>query len=78
VTIRHDNGLATLYGHVSGFLVQEGQRVRAGDPIALSGGTPGTKGAGRLTTGAHLHFEVYLDGKKVDPLEYLVKDERAE
>jgi murein DD-endopeptidase MepM/ murein hydrolase activator NlpD len=77
VTLEHDDGLATLYGHVSAFLVAEGQRVNAGEPIAISGGQPGTKGAGRLTTGAHLHFEVYLDGKKVDPLEYLAKDERA-
>ncbi len=69
--IRHDGGFATLYGHVSGFLVQEGQHVRAGDPVALSGGQPGTKGAGRMTTGSHLHLELLKNGIQVDPLNYL-------
>lgn len=65
--LSHAGGYATLYGHVSSFLVAEGQTVRAGDPIALSGGTPGTPGAGLLTTGAHLHFELLKDGEHVDP-----------
>ncbi len=69
--IVHSGGYATLYGHVSGFLVKEGQKVYAGDPVALSGGIPGTSGAGRMTTGAHLHFELILDGTHVDPLPYL-------
>lgn len=73
VVISHKNGMATMYGHVSGFLVAEGDRVEAGDPIALSGGTPGTKGAGLLTTGAHLHVAFYKDGAAVDPLQYLPK-----
>ncbi|MBI2524137.1 M23 family metallopeptidase, partial [Candidatus Peregrinibacteria bacterium] len=71
LTLVHDDGLVTLYGHVSGFLVTEGQHVRQGDPIARSGGEPGTPGAGLLSTGQHLHFEVIVDGKHVDPLEYL-------
>jgi murein DD-endopeptidase MepM/ murein hydrolase activator NlpD len=71
LVIRHEGGFATLYGHVSGFLVQEGQHVRAGDPVALSGGQPGTKGAGKMTTGSHLHFEVTKSGIHVDPLTYL-------
>lgn len=65
--LSHAGGYATLYGHVTSFLVSEGQTVRAGDPIALSGGTPGTPGAGLLTTGAHLHFEVLKDGAHIDP-----------
>lgn len=73
VVISHGGGIATLYGHVSGFLVQEGQHVRAGDPIALSGGTPGTKGAGLMTTGPHLHLAFYKDGVVVDPELYLPK-----
>ncbi len=65
--LSHAGGYATLYGHVSAFLVKEGQAVRAGDPIAKSGATPGTPGAGLLTTGPHLHFEVLKDGEHIDP-----------
>ncbi len=71
LVIRHGGGYATLYGHVSAYLVEEGQEVAAGDPVALSGGTPGTPGAGNLTTGAHLHFEVIRDGEQTDPLPLL-------
>ncbi len=66
IIIRHE-GVATLYGHVSGFLVREGQTVAAGQAIALSGGRPGSKGAGALTTGPHLHFETIIGGEHVDP-----------
>lgn len=72
LSVDHGGGVVTLYGHVSEFLVGEGDRVYAGDPIARSGGTPGTKGAGHLTTGAHLHFEVFVDGRKQDPMKYMV------
>lgn len=71
ITLRHSSGIATLYGHVSGFHVQEGQKVRAGDPIALSGGSPGTPGAGWLSTGPHLHFEVIEHGQHRDPRGFL-------
>lgn len=71
LAIRHRSGVVTLYGHVSAFLVREGDQVQAGDPIALSGGLPGTPGAGWLTTGAHLHFQVLVDGQPVDPLPLL-------
>ena len=71
LVIRHYNGLATLYGHVSAFLVVEGQEVEEGEAIALSGGQPGTAGAGHLTTGPHLHFQVLKDGHPVDPMPYL-------
>jgi murein DD-endopeptidase MepM/ murein hydrolase activator NlpD len=74
LSVDHGGGIATLYGHVSEFLVKEGERVRAGQPIVLSGGQPGTRGAGRVTTGPHLHFEVFVDGKKVDPLRYLPEE----
>jgi murein DD-endopeptidase MepM/ murein hydrolase activator NlpD len=70
VTIRHD-GSASLYGHVESFLVEEGDTVRQGQVIALSGGRPGTPGAGHITTGPHLHFEVIVDGERVDPMGYL-------
>ena len=70
IIIRHE-GTATLYGHVSEFYVEEGQEVHQGDVIAASGGLPGTKGAGALTTGPHLHFEVIMDGSPTDPLTVL-------
>ncbi|PIR49076.1 hypothetical protein COU80_01540 [Candidatus Peregrinibacteria bacterium CG10_big_fil_rev_8_21_14_0_10_55_24] len=70
IVLRHEGG-ATLYGHVSGFLVHEGDQVREGSGIAISGGMPGTPGAGPLSTGPHLHFEVFEDGTHVDPLGYL-------
>lgn len=70
VVVSHD-GFVTVYGHVESFLVQPGQPVRAGAPIAYSGGMPGTPGAGHLTTGPHLHMELIVDGYHRDPLNYL-------
>lgn len=70
LTLRHD-GYATVYGHVSQFLVAEGDTVVKGQPVALSGGLPGTKGAGHLSTGPHLHFEVVTGEGPVNPLEHL-------
>jgi murein DD-endopeptidase MepM/ murein hydrolase activator NlpD len=71
IVLTHEGGVETLYGHVSAFLVKEGDRVNTGDPIALSGGRPGSNGAGLLTTGPHLHFAVLLHGQAIDPLYYL-------
>ncbi len=71
VMIAHAGGYMTLYGHVSDIMVMDGQSVKAGDVIGLSGATPGTKGAGLYTTGPHLHFEILKDGVHVDPLEYM-------
>lgn len=69
--LAHKDNILTVYGHINQSLVKEGDVVRAGDVIALSGGVPGTKGAGYLTTGAHLHFEILKNGQYADPLEYL-------
>ncbi|MBD3328842.1 peptidoglycan DD-metalloendopeptidase family protein [Candidatus Peregrinibacteria bacterium] len=66
--LAHRGGYMTVYGHIYEFLVEEGEKVLPGQPIALSGGAPGTKGAGLMTTGSHLHFEVMLGGNYVDPL----------
>lgn len=74
LVIRHAGGYSTLYGHVTSFLVHEGDSVSAGDPVALSGGKPGTKGAGLMTTGSHLHFAIYKSGVAVDPLLLLPSD----
>jgi murein DD-endopeptidase MepM/ murein hydrolase activator NlpD len=71
IIIKHPNGMATLYGHVSKFLVSEGDDVEAGEAIALSGGTPGTPGAGHMTTGPHVHFQMLKEGIAIDPMGYL-------
>ncbi len=71
IMIVHGNGLATVYGHVSRIFVSPDEYVVQGQAIGLSGGMPGTSGAGPLTTGPHLHFEIRLNGVPVDPLEYL-------
>jgi len=71
VILTHRNGIQTLYGHLPKILVSEGQFVRKGDIIALTGGSIGTTGAGTRTTGPHLHFEVHRFGSRVDPLDHL-------
>lgn len=71
VLIGHSNGYATLYGHLSSVVITAGQRVTAGQMIGLSGGKPGTDGAGPMTTGPHLHFEVIQGGVNIDPTEVL-------
>lgn len=60
VILRHENGLETVYGHLSRFLVRPDQYVRAGMPIAL-GGTTGR------STGPHLHFETRFMGYAINP-----------
>lgn len=60
IVIRHNNGLETIYGHLSKQLVEENQNVRAGDVIGLGGNT------GR-STGSHLHFETRLCGVAINP-----------
>ena len=62
--IRHDDGLVTMYAHLSSTLVRVGQRVERGRLIAHAGCTGSC-------TGAHLHFEVHMGGRPVDPARYL-------
>lgn len=60
IVIRHNNGLETIYGHLSRQIVRENQYVKAGEPIGLGGNT------GR-STGSHLHFETRLCGVALNP-----------
>lgn len=64
VIIKHHQGLATLYAHASRLLVQEGDQVFSGQEIARVGSTG-------HSSGPHLHFEVYRNGRTVNPLRYL-------
>lgn len=68
ILIGHGGGYTTLYGHMYELHVKAGQSIKKGEVIGLSGGQPGTRGAGPYTTGAHLHFQVTLNGKYTDPL----------
>ena len=64
VVLEHNGGLQTLYGHLEKALVKAGDRVTQGQPIGLEGSTGNS-------TGPHLHFELRIDGKPVDPAPYL-------
>jgi murein DD-endopeptidase MepM/ murein hydrolase activator NlpD len=62
--LTHGFGIATRFGHLSGFAVRQGQKVRRGDVIGYVGST------GR-TTGPHLHYEILLNGQPINPLRIL-------
>lgn len=64
VSVEHENGYTTSYGHLSEFQVEVGQRVATGDVIGRVGETG-------LATGPHLHFEVRKDGKSLNPKRFL-------
>jgi murein DD-endopeptidase MepM/ murein hydrolase activator NlpD len=64
VIIDHGNGLSTLYGHAASLNVKPGQKVNAGDIIAKEGSTGDS-------TGPHLHFEVRVNDKQIDPRPWL-------
>jgi murein DD-endopeptidase MepM/ murein hydrolase activator NlpD len=63
--IQHNNKLLTRYAHTSMIYVKEGQKVKKGDVIAAVGST------GR-STGPHVHYEIEVDGRRVDPVTYIV------
>lgn len=64
IKIQHGDGITTVYAHCSQLLVKKGQKVKQGDVIAKVGDT----GA---AVGAHLHFEIWKDGKPLDPLNFI-------
>ena len=64
IMLRHDLGYATLYGHASRLLVKEGEQVKRGQAIAAMGST------GR-STGSHVHYEVWFNGRTVNPARFL-------
>ena len=64
VIITHDNGYQTLYAHLYAATVKKGQVVTQGTKIGLLGNTG-------YSTGPHLHFSVYKNGKLINPFEVL-------
>jgi murein DD-endopeptidase MepM/ murein hydrolase activator NlpD len=64
VELEHGRGIQTRYGHLSRSMVAAGQKVKRGQVIALMGST------GR-STGSHLHYEVRIDGKAVNPVPFM-------
>jgi murein DD-endopeptidase MepM/ murein hydrolase activator NlpD len=65
IRIRHANGYQTAYGHLSAFArnMAEGKRVRQGQIVGYVGSTG-------LSTGAHLHYEIIVNGRHVDPMKF--------
>ena len=62
ITIDHGNGYCTLYFHLSGFAVSNGDAVSKGQTIGYVGSTG-------VSTGPHLHFEIRYNGTCIDPVE---------
>lgn len=67
IVIRHGFGVETRFAHASKLLVQKGQRVTRGDRIALVGKSG-------LATAPHLHYEVHVNGRAVNPLNYILPE----
>ncbi|MFZ5428927.1 MAG: M23 family metallopeptidase [Bacteroidota bacterium] len=66
IYLQHDNNLVSAYKHNAALLKKQGDRVNGGEAIAIIGNT------GEMTTGPHLHFELWHEGKPVDPERYIV------
>lgn len=66
IQLQHKNGFISIYKHNETLLKEPGQSVVAGEAIALVGNS------GVLSTGPHLHFELWLEGKPVNPEDYIV------
>jgi murein DD-endopeptidase MepM/ murein hydrolase activator NlpD len=66
IQIQHSNNLVSAYKHNSVLLKKTGQYIKAGEAIAVIGNS------GEQTSGPHLHFELWYNGKAIDPQEYIV------
>ena len=66
IQIQHKNGFVSVYKHNEILLKEPGEQVIAGEAIALVGNT------GSLSTGPHLHFELWYNGKPVNPEDFIV------
>jgi murein DD-endopeptidase MepM/ murein hydrolase activator NlpD len=73
IAIKHGSRFQTRYCHIKDIRVSVGQQVSQGDVIGLSGGYSKDKGAGN-SIGAHLHFELKVDGGLADPMDYVNKE----
>jgi len=71
IIVNHGFGIKTIYGHLNGFKVKQGQRVKRGDIIGIVGSTG-------LSTAPHLHYEVLRNGEKVNPINYFFNDLTAD
>lgn len=65
IQIQHKNNITSIYKHNSVLLKEVGQRVKAGEAIAIIGNT------GKLSSGPHLHFELWKEGKAIDPMQFI-------
>ena len=66
IEVQHNQDFISVYKHCSSLLKREGDTVQAGEAIALVGNS------GQLTTGPHLHFELWHKGRAVNPEQYIV------
>lgn len=78
VEVDHGNGYWTRYLHLSSIGVTQGQKLKLGDSVGLSGGAPGKASSG-LSTGPHLHFELWQGkpfggGRALDPIAFLTDE----
>lgn len=65
IQVQHQENILSIYKHNSALLKKEGERVKAGEPIAIIGNS------GELSTGPHVHFELWYKGSPVDPAKYM-------
>ncbi len=65
IQVQHQENIISIYKHNSALLKKEGERVKAGEPIAIIGNS------GELSSGPHVHFELWYKGVPVDPTKYM-------